>query len=119
MDERLAELLESLKSSKERKDVSFDIDVIKQYMDKPRLVGLQHGDVLQQVPGLDGEYSMTCNGRPVVFDRYLTEAEKLALWSQKGGSGALILEDIIICDQVRANAAITFAVNSSRFKKVE
>jgi hypothetical protein len=103
----------------DRDDVSYDVEVIRSYMDRPKLQGLEHGDILRQVPGLDGKYSIRGDNKPVVFDRYLTEAEKAALMARGGMGDALEQEDIVICDKVAANSVVAFTMDSRLYLKVE
>jgi hypothetical protein len=103
----------------DRDDVSYDVEVIRSYMDRPKLQGLKHGDILRQVPGLDGKYAMRGENRPVVFDRYLTEAEKAALMPRGKGGDSFEQEDIVICDKVVANKVVAFTMDSSLYVKVE
>jgi hypothetical protein len=114
----LEEMLESMgkNSSLGKKGYSEDVEVIKKYLDAPKLTGLKHGDVLEQIGGHEDQSSYSLRGN-VVFDRSLTENEK-ELYMVRDGAGGARDVDIRVASSVGGAIPMYHFVDSRAFRKV-
>ena len=114
LDEMLREMGNS---SYGKRGFSEDVEVIKKYLDAPKLVGLEHGDVLEVIEGHEGTPGYGLNGKPVVFDRYLTQTERELFMTRESDGGARDA-DICIASSVGGSIPLLHFVDSRAFRKV-
>ncbi len=93
------------------------VEEIRKAIDAPQLEGLEHGDVLVAIPDKDGEFFYKGDDTPVVFDRYLTEAEKVAYLLSGSPSGNKIDADIIVAEDINRGMPVRFVVDSRVYQK--
>lgn len=115
LEEMLREM--SGTSSSGKRGFSEDVEVIKKYLDAPKLVGLEHGDVLEVVEGYEGRPGYGLTGKNVVFDRYLTQTERELFMASVGDGGARDA-DICIASSVGGSIPLFHFVDSRAFRKV-
>lgn len=94
--------------------IDHDIEHIKAAFDRPRLEGLQFGDVLVQKK-LGSGYRYKGGDKPAVFVRYANESDQAA---RKDGE-PLRVADIIIADGIdtRGGELLSYAVESIYFER--
>ena len=101
-------------------DKEFDLDVVFGALSRPKLEGLTFGD---HIRGLKhgADYVTKNEDRPVIFVRYLTEAEKVACNAPSNFGCPMQAADIIISYFVdkRDGEAMLFAVDSSNFERAD
>jgi hypothetical protein len=99
-------------------DKEFDLDVVLGALSRPKLEGLTFGD---RIRGLKhgADYKMKSEGKPVIFVRYLTEAEKVAYNAPHNFGSPTQAADIIISYFVdkRDGEALLFVVDSSNYER--
>jgi hypothetical protein len=106
-------------------EMGFDVDgpadfgqplaVLQAYIDAPKLENLKHGDVVVQVKRGQNRKGKN-HGNPVIFDRYLTENEKVHVNFHEGNK----VEDhdavLIMVVDTTDGEVIRFAVDSSDYR---
>ena len=96
---------------------STDIKLIKKYIDMPHLDGLQKGDIIEQVCGIDNETTYATSMDKVVFVRYLTDSERSALVASRENGSGFYDGDCIVCGAVTGTCPQYHTVDSRAFKK--
>lgn len=114
----LEKILEEL-SNENSKGVSHEVKDLREALGKTQLKNLKSGDLLVQVPGIDGEYTYKGDGRPHIFDRYLTEQEKIALMATGDPGIGRHDFDILVVDTVVGSLPIRHPVDSRAFRKID
>ncbi len=94
-----------------------DIEYVREVINRKRLEGLNKGDLIRQLPDSNGNYETANNGDAVVFVRYLTPDEQLALMS-RGANPTVEEEDALMCYFVRGDAQL-YPINTANYEKVE
>jgi hypothetical protein len=101
-------------------DKEFDLDVVFGALSRPKLEGLTFGDHIRGRK-LGKDYKTKSDDKPVIFVRYLTEAEKVAYNAPHNFGCPMQAADIIISYFVdkRDGEAMLFAVDSSNFERAD
>jgi len=94
-----------------------DIEEIRREIARPKLEGLVQGDLIVQIADSKGQRFTKNEDKPVVFVRYLSEAEKVALMSRGDSGGQLQEADIVICYFIQGSP-VYHAADSSRYKRI-
>lgn len=101
-------------------NANYNLDDVQKALNRPRLEGLTPGDRLVQKK-LGNDYRSKNNGDPVIFVRYLTEAERIAYNTPCVGGGPIHADDIVISFFVDEDdgEVVRYAVDSSRYMSLE
>lgn len=101
----------------EQDHLIMDIDAIKEAMAREPLEGLQPGDVIRQKK-LGDDYRSMRDDRPVVFVRYLSDAEKLH-FSRRNDGNKITAFDILTASSVdkRDGELICYVENSTFYER--
>lgn len=93
-----------------------DLNAVRDGLARKRLENLQPGDLVVQVKRGD-RYVNKCEDRPVIFVRYLTEAERVAFGCSKGQKYSTYDGLISYFVDKRDGEVCLFAVDTSFFER--